>query len=201
MPGSVKSYDRAYFDFWYRDGRRRVSDAPQHARRTAFVLAAAEQLLGRRIASVLDVGCGEGTWGVSLKRLRPRLRYVGVDPSAYVVGRYGRARGIRFGSFERLAVAGLSGAFDLAICADVLHYLPDEAIEAGLPHFASRVAGVAYLPLFSRGDAMEGDLDGFLSRDARWYRRRFEEAGLTPVGLHLYAAPGLADELSALERP
>ena len=37
---------------------------------------------------------GEGAWRVQLRRLRPRVRYVGVESSAYAVRRFGRSRGM-----------------------------------------------------------------------------------------------------------
>ena len=43
--------------------------------------------------AVLDVGAGEGQWRAPLIEARPRLEYVGLDPSPYVVERFGRTRG------------------------------------------------------------------------------------------------------------
>ena len=83
----VKRYDRSYFDKWYRDPRHRVSTAAGLARKVAMVVGVAEYLLGRPLRRALDVGAGEGSWRGALRRLRPRLDYVGVDPSAYAVRR------------------------------------------------------------------------------------------------------------------
>ena len=71
-------------------------------RQAALVLSAADWLLERPARSVLDVGCGEGDWRRALEKLRPGIRYVGVDPSPYVLTRFAD-RGIRHGAFDRLA--------------------------------------------------------------------------------------------------
>src|SRR5687767_13317126 len=73
-----KTYDRSYFDRWYRDPARRVITPAAVARKLRMVTAIAEALLERPIRSVLDVGCGEGAARAHLRRLRPRLRYTGV---------------------------------------------------------------------------------------------------------------------------
>ena len=78
---SAAHYDRAYFDKWYRHPEHRVKSPQYLARQAAFVLGVAEYLLERRVTSVLDVGAGEGHWRAILRRLRPGLRYYGVDPS------------------------------------------------------------------------------------------------------------------------
>src|SRR5688500_20208272 len=78
-------FDRAYFDRWYRDPRRRVLDWAEIGRRAALVLSVAEYVLERPVRSALDVGCGEGHWRAPLLARRPGLRYLGVGPSAYAV--------------------------------------------------------------------------------------------------------------------
>ncbi|HVE79710.1 MAG TPA: class I SAM-dependent methyltransferase, partial [Gemmatimonadaceae bacterium] len=115
-------YDRSYFDRFYR-GPRRVHSADDQARRARMVLVVAEYMLGRPARSVLDVGCGEGEWRGVLRRLRPGLRWVGVDPSEYVVRRFGARRGIRLGTFAALDEAGVRGPFDVVVCAGMLNYL------------------------------------------------------------------------------
>src|SRR3954468_22707094 len=103
MPAAAgrKSYDEAYFRKWYRDPRTRVHTPDSVRRKVRMVLGVTEYFLGRKLRTVLDVGAGEGTWGAELGRLRPGLRYLGLDPSEYVVERYGRRRNIKLGSFQQ----------------------------------------------------------------------------------------------------
>ena len=197
----VKRFDRHYFDRWYRDPRHRVATPAEVRRRALLAVGVAEFVLGRPVRSVLDVGCGEGSWRAPLLRLRPRLRYEGVDASEYVVRRYGRSRAIRLGSVGELGHAGLRGRFDLVICADVLHYLEAREVERGLGHISRLLGSVAYLPTFTSADDVEGDVGAVRRRSPRWYLSRFAAAGLVPLGLDFHARSSSTGVLSALELP
>lgn len=197
----MKIYTAADFRRWYHDPARRVWPAAARRRSAAFVLALTEHLLGRPVRRVLDVGAGEGAWGVALRRLRPGLRYVGVEPSAWAVARHGRRRGLVAGRFGTLGELDLGAPFDLVLCSDVLHYVGTPELRAGLPALAARVGGIAYLETYCAEDAVEGDLRGLERRPAAWYRRRFGAAGLVQVAPQCWMRRGALAELSALERP
>ena len=196
----MKRYDRAYFDRWYRDPRRRVKTPADIARGTGLVVGVAEYLLGRPIRTVLDVGCGEGGWRQALRRLRPSVRYTGVDPSEYVVERFGKRRNIRLGSFGTLDELELDGPFDIIICADMLNYVPTPELVAGLGHVSELLGGIAYLQVYASRDEVEGDRREWHDRPAARYRQLFRDAKLTACGLHCYAGRDLAPVLTALER-
>lgn len=196
-----KRYDRAYFDRWYRDPRHRVGSQAALVRKVAMVLHAAEYYLGRPLANVLDVGCGEAPWRGQLLKFRPALDYRGLDSSDYVIERYGRARNIGRARFGDLAELRFEHPFDLIICSDMLHYVPAPELRRGLSGFAELLEGMAFLEAFTSSDAIDGDLDGYIARPATWYRRCFEEVGLRPLGGQLWIAPKLAGSLTALEWP
>lgn len=196
-----KRYDRDYFERWYRRPATRVEAPGALARKVRLALSAAEHLLGRPVRTVLDVGCGEGEWGVVLRRLRPRLRYTGVDDSAYAVRRFGARRNVRRGTVGALGELGLRGPFDLVVCCDVLHYVPTDELARGFPALAALLGdGVAYVELFTSADEIEGDLLGFHERPPSFYRRLFRRAGLAPRGLHCWVGADRAGEGGALER-
>lgn len=197
----VKRFDRDYFDRWYRDPRHRVATPADVRRRALLAIGVAEFVLERPVRSVLDVGCGEGSWRAPLLRLRRQLRYRGVDASEYVVRRYGRSRGILHGSVGQLGEVGLREKFDIVICADVLHYIGDRDVERGLAHISELLGGAAYLPTFTSADEVDGDVRSVRQRSPRWYLSRFESAGLVPLGLDFYVARSTAATLSALELP
>src|SRR4051812_3168269 len=140
-----KTYDEAYFKKWYRDPRTRVHAPEAVRRKVRMVVGAAEYFLGRKLRTVLDIGAGEGRWRAELRRYRPDVRYLGVDPSEYVVARYGQRRNIRLGAFEDLQTLSLGRGHDLIVCADVLQYVPDAALKRGVRHIASIIQGVAFL--------------------------------------------------------
>jgi SAM-dependent methyltransferase len=194
-----KTYDEAYFTKWYHDPRTRVHTPDAVRRKVRMVLGIAERYLGRNVRSVLDVGAGEGTWGRELRRARPGLHYLGIDPSEFVVARHGRRRNIRLGRFEELHRMRLGTGYDLVVCADMLQYIPDSALVRGIRHLASIMTGVAYLEAYTSGDDMEGDLDDWHPRTKARYRRIFAEAGLTPCGSHCYLTAPLADGAVELE--
>jgi SAM-dependent methyltransferase len=194
-----KSYDEAYFKKWYRDPRTRVHAPEAVRRKVRMVVGAAEYFLGRKLRTVLDIGAGEGRWRAELRRFRPDIRYLGVDPSEYVVARYGQRRNIRLGSFEDLPDLSLGRGHDLIVCADVLQYVPDAALKRGVRHIAGIIQGVAFLEAYTTGDEMEGDLEGWYHRSKSQYRRIFTEAGLVPCGMHCYLTHELAVNAVELE--
>ncbi|WP_225539948.1 class I SAM-dependent methyltransferase [Xanthomonas sp. XNM01] len=194
----MKTYDRDYFDHWYRD--QALHDPQRLARKVALAVSVAEHHLERPVRTVLDIGCGEGAWRAPLLKLRPKLQYMGFDSSEYAIARHGARRNLhyaRFGDFEYLRP---SAPVDLLVCADVLHYLPSRELGRGLRGLAELCGGVAFLETFAAEDEFEGDTVDFQARPARWYRRRLQAEGFTPVGSHCWLAPALADTASALER-
>lgn len=195
----AKRYDRAYFDRWYRDPGYRVGMRGDLERTVHLAVAVTEYVLGRRLRSVLDVGCGEGRWQPVLQRLRPGSRYAGVDPSPYVVRRFGRRRNIRQGSIDHLDGLGLDPTYDLVACCDVLHYLDRRSLERALPALATYVGGVAYLELYTSADELEGDLRGFYRRPPATYRSLLTASGLVACGLQCWVPRTRAgDRLGAL---
>lgn len=200
-PSVPREYSRAYFDKWYRDPRYRVKTARDLERQVRFVLAAADYLLDRPVRSVLDVGCGEGQWRPALRRLRPGIRYHGVDASEYAVRRFGRRRNIRLGSIDDLDSLGLPSSFDLVLCVGMLNYLTSAQLRRGLAQVEARCAGVAYLEIFTReDDGVVGDLRRRDARPAASYRRLMRSAGLVSCGMHCYVPEELRENTAVLER-
>jgi SAM-dependent methyltransferase len=189
-----KTYDRAYFDRWYR--KAGIGDAVRLRRKVALAVAMAEYHLERPIRTVLDIGCGEGAWRPPLLALRPKARYLGFDSSEY-----GARRQLHFARFGDFATLRPCPPVDLLICSDVLHYLPTRELDRGLPGLAALCGGVAFLETFAKEDETEGDDVGFHPRPARFYRRRFETAGFRFVGSHCWLSPTLAGDAAALETP
>lgn len=161
----------------------------------------AESVLGRPLATVLDVGCGEGRWQPVLGELRPDAAYLGIEPSEYAVERFGGPRNLRRGSFQELGLHVFDEPFDLVVCSDVLHYLTDEEILAGLDAFVGQVGGAALVEVFTARDPVLGDREEFHEREPSWYRRAFRDAGLVPLGLQMYVTREMGLELDAMDLP
>lgn len=194
----MKRYDQAYFDKWYRD--EQVNSPAEVRRKVVFAVAAAEYFLQRSLRSVLDVGCGEGQWLTHLRAIRPRVRYLGLDPSAYVVRQFGKTRNIRRASFGDLPSLQLTRKFDLIVCSDVLHYVEDDELKTGIREIVRLCDGIAFLEVLTKEDDIIGDLEGLISRPAAWYRKTFERAGLVHIGPYTWLGKPLQPLASSLER-
>lgn len=194
----MKRYDRAYFDRWYRQQETRVTSDAELRRKVTLAVAMAEYFIRRPIRTVLDVGCGEGAWRRHLRALRPKVSYSGIDGSDYVVERFGRSRNIVKGSFGDLPRLDL-GVFDLVVCSDVLHYVPDEELRRGIRPLAEATDGVAYIEVLTSEDDITGDLQAFIRRPASWYRATFTRAGLTSAGPYCWLSPAFRDSVATLE--
>jgi SAM-dependent methyltransferase len=194
----VKEYDRAYFDKWYR--REGFGSRVGLDRKVRYALSAAEYLLQRPVRSVLDVGCGEGAWQPALAKLRPRARYVGIDPSAYAVGRYGSRRNLRLGGMGDLDALGLDGSYDVVVCVDVVPYVSNADAKRGLDAIGRLLSGVALIELFTSSDDFGGDMDGYRRRSPSTYRAWFEAAGLERIGPNLFVGMPLSEQLTTFER-
>jgi SAM-dependent methyltransferase len=195
----LKTYDSAYFHRWYRDPRTRVTSERALERKVHLALSAAEYMLGRRLRTVLDVGCGEGRWNVALKRIRPGIGYIGVESSEYAVRTFGASRNVRRGSFGTLKSLKLRGPFDLIVCADVLQYVDAADLQPGLREIRRLLGGVAYIEAYAREDDMVGDMEGWNYRSAATYRRAFKAAGLTHCGLYCFIDADKINAVNALE--
>ena len=195
----MKAYDRIYFQRWYHDPRTRVSSGRALERKVRLALSAAEYLLGRRVRTVLDVGCGEAAWYLALRRQRRGIAYLGVDSSEYVVQRFGRRRHIRLGRFGGLRDLRLDPGWDLIVCSDVLQYLPTAEVQRGLREIRRLLGGVAFLEAYAREDDMEGDMEDWHVRTATEYRRLFRGAGLTHCGLNCFIDLRKLGGVNALE--
>ncbi|KAA2285790.1 class I SAM-dependent methyltransferase [Arenimonas fontis] len=194
-----KVYDQAYFDTWYR--QRGMGGGAALSRKVGLAVAMAEYHLGRPLQSVLDVGCGEGAWLAPLRRLRPGVRYLGVDASEYAIARHGARRNLHWLPFGDLASLTLPEPVDLLVCADVMHYLEDAELKRGLREFPRLCDGVAFLELFAEGDDIVGDTEELHWRPASWYRSLFARHGFRWAGPHCYLSAGLAARATAMELP
>jgi SAM-dependent methyltransferase len=195
-----KRYDRAYFDKWYR-GAQRVNSAAEVRRKVSLAVAVTEYFIQEPLKSVLDIGCGEGAWLGHLQALRPNVEYMGLDPSEYVVRRFGQKRNIRQASFGELPSLRIAKKFDLVICSDVLHYVAEDEIRAGIAEIARVANGLAFIEVLTKEDDIVGDLRDLTRRPVAWYIKTFADAGLISVAPYCFLAPARAAFATELEFP
>ena len=196
----MKSYDRAYFDRWYHDPQSRIHRRTALERKVHLALSATEYLIGHPVRTVLDIGCGEAPWRAVLRKLRPGLRYTGVDSSLYAVKRFGRTRGIRLGTFGTLGQLGIEGPFDLVVCSDVLHYVPSAELKPGVTALSGLLGGLAWIEVFTAADSITGDFREMKRRAPAEYERLFRSAGLVHCGLCCFVRADFGPGLTAFER-
>jgi SAM-dependent methyltransferase len=200
MSSAAKRYDKRYFDKWYRNPAHRVSTAASAGRKAAMALAVAEYYLERPVKTVLDVGCGEGQWQPIMKKLRKGIRYTGVDPSEYAVGRFGKKRNLKLGGFGDLAKLRLGMSYDLIICSNILYYVPGTELATGIKELAARLEGVAFFEAYASDEVLKGDTRMMEKRDTGFYKKLFRRNGLVACGPHCYAGNVLRDRVTELER-
>ena len=196
----TKQYDRDYFDRWYHRDETRVNSRAEVRRKVTLAVTMTEYFIRRSIRTVLDIGCGEGAWLSHLRALRPKVVYTGLDSSDYAVQRYGRTRNIRKATFGDLPSLGL-GAYDLVVCSDVMHYVPDDELHAGIPAIADAADGMAFLEVLTREDDIFGDLTGLIKRPAETYRKLFAAAEMTFVGPYCWLGPAFHNGIAEMEAP
>ena len=196
----MKRFDKEYFDKWYRHKVHKVGTRADLERQVHLAVAAAEYMLARPIRSVLDVGAGEGRWYPVLRRVRPSVRYTGVDPSAYTVERYGARRNLVLGSLDDLDTLFHERRFDLVTCCSVLNYLTHAELVRGLGQLARHTGGIAFLEIFTSADAVVGDTKEWTVNTPAGYRRLLREAGFIPCGMHCYVTDAAEENVAALER-
>ena len=199
-PTPRKHFDSGYFDKWYRHPLHRIGTQADLARLVRFALAATEYVIAHPVRSVLDVGAGEERWFPVLQKMRPRIRYQGVDSSDYVVRRFGTRRNIVRGTLDDLPALFPGARFDLVVCCSVINYMPREDVRRALRNIAACTGGVAYLEIFTTDDHVEGDTHGWHSETRAVYRRMIRDAGLLPCGLHCYVPASNTESLVELER-
>jgi SAM-dependent methyltransferase len=154
---------------------------------------AVDRLLPPRARDVLEIGCGQGGFGVRLSR---RYRYLGIEPDvrsfAVARGRLAKEGGdgaVRNGELSTLAPGEV---FDLVCAFEVIEHIEDD--RAAITAWAGRlrpegrliVSAPAWQHRFAAADEMVGH---FRRYDPSDLRRLLSEAGLEDVEVVRYGAP------------
>ncbi len=187
-------FDAAYYARFY--GRR-----PVHDRRRIAMLASGVTSLaawwGIPIRSVLDVGAGKGYWRDWLTEHRPKVRYHGIDVSAYACRRYGHEH-------ADLATWRPRRRYDLVVCQSVIQYLDDTAARRAIRVLGDACEGLMMLEAPTSADRENvidpdaTDLDVFW-RSGRWYRTHLDPH-FVQVGTGLWASRSAGIPFFELER-
>ena len=150
------------------------------------------------IRSILDAGCGIGLLRKPFKALLPRARYVGLEASEYLCGRFGWIQG----SISDFAPRK---AFDLVVCYDVLQYLSDEQAVRAIHNLSTLTRAALYVSALTTEDWRENcdrsrtDRAVHL-RSGAWYRRRLNKS-FRYIGFGIWVRKNVTAILWEMERP
>lgn len=119
-----------------------------------------------RGASVLDIGCGDGSIDVSIKQARPDVEIKGIDTMVR------KTTGIPVTPFDGATIPFTDKSFDVVMFADVLHHTNDPLV---LLREAKRVARQVVV---LKDHTCDGAFDGYTLRLMDW-------VGNAPYGVAL----------------
>jgi SAM-dependent methyltransferase len=193
----ANNFNAAYFRKFYSNASTRVVTAAEMCSRAALIAGALRQCQ-IPVRSILDAGCGMGLLRKPFKELLPRARYVGLESSRYLCGRFGWIPGSVTAFTPRKP-------FDLVVCYDVLQYLPDADAARAIVNFTKLTRAALYVSALTTEDWRENcdrsRTDGAVHlRSGAWYRRRLNKS-FRYVGFGIWVRRNVTAILWEMERP
>ena len=162
-----RSFDKAYYDRFYRDAKTRTTSRDEMAVLGKFVASFLEHM-AQPVENVIDMGCGVGNWRPIIRRHFPAASYTGVEISRYTCREYGWKHG-------SVVDHDAGAAFDLVICHGVLQYLKAGDARRAVTNLNRLCSGALFLEVLTAEDWQHNcdrsvtDGDVYL-RPASWYR-------------------------------
>jgi len=154
--------------------------AAWYAGQSGGSLTAAEAIVPQAIelaapTSVIDIGCGVGTWLSVFHRLGVG-RIQGIDGPWVDRGQL-RIPAERFATHDLAQPYASTQRFDLAMSVEVAEHLPESAAD----DFIATLAGLADAVLFSAAIPWQGGKGHVNERWADWWCARFRARGYLPL--------------------
>jgi SAM-dependent methyltransferase len=193
----ANNFTAAYFRKFYLNPSTRVV-TPAEMRSRATLIASILRQCQIPVRSILDAGCGVGLLRKPFKQLLPRARYVGLEASEYLCGRFHWTQGSIIDFAPRTP-------FDLVVCYDVLQYLPDRAAARAIANLSKVTAAALYVSALTSEDWRENcdrsrtDRAVHL-RSGAWYRRRLNKS-FRYIGFGVWVRKNVTAIMWDMERP
>lgn len=185
-----------YFRKYYGNRVTRVV-TPREMRTRARLIAAVLAQSEIPVRSILDAGCGIGLLRKPFAEVLPRARYVGLESSEYLCGRFGWTAG-------SVVDHRCKQPSDLVICYDVLQYLTDRDAARAVANLARLSRAALYVSALTREDWRDNcdrsrtDRAVHL-RSGEWYRRRLRRH-FNYLGFGVWLRKGVTAVLWDMER-
>lgn len=160
---SVQPYDKGFYDV-LRAGVIRSAEA---------IVPLVLELLPAR--SVVDVGCGEGTWLAAFKKFGSE-EILGIDGEYLDQTALSIPRGC-FKSVDLSCPFALGRTFDLAVCLEVAEHLPVESA----PEFIECLTRLAPVILFSAAIPRQGGIHHVNEQWPEYWAALFESQNFVPI--------------------
>jgi trans-aconitate methyltransferase len=193
----ANNFGAAYFRRFYLDPATRVVSSGEMRSRAA-VIASILRHIQIPVRRILDAGCGLGLLRKPLADLYPRARYSGLEASSYLCNRFGWIQG-------SVVDFAPPKPFDLAICYDVLQYLPDVEAARAIANLAKLTRAALYVSALTAEDWRDNcdrsrtDRDVHL-RSGAWYRRRLQKS-FRYIGCGVWLRRDVTATLWDMEQP
>jgi SAM-dependent methyltransferase len=170
---ALNNFSAAYFRKFYLDAATRVV-TPAEMRSRAALISSILRQCQIPVRSILDAGCGIGLLRKPFKEFLPRARYVGLEASPYLCGRF---------NWESGSVVDFAprSPFDLVVCYDVLQYLPDAQAVRAIANLRRLSSAALYVSALTtedwRANCDRSRTDRAVHlRTGAWYRRRLSKS-------------------------
>lgn len=179
---SAEWYDQLWAAEWM--DYSRFGPTRRHVRNIVHTLIAP-----LTFASVLDVGCGEGSLLAEIHQLRPGISLAGTDVSmrALTLARSLLPQGSY--SILDLEHAALPLSADLTICAEVLEHIEDDATAIANLAVMTRRYLVVVVPQGRMRDFERGDVGHVRNYSRELLSQRLEAGGFAPLAVVEWGFP------------
>ncbi|XOV83146.1 MAG: class I SAM-dependent methyltransferase [bacterium] len=163
------NFDAAYYQRYYHNPKTRAVSPEEQQRQVAFI-AAYLRYLTVDVASIVDIGCGIGTFLAHFQKEYPDAACHGVEFSTYLCEQHGW----QYGSVVDVDTPPA----DLVVCNDVLAYLDKNACAQAIHHLADLSQSALYLSVMTSEDIDNVDTEHSdmqqQPRPVRWYRKHLD---------------------------
>ena len=125
--------------------------------------------------TVIDFGCGMGTWGVAAKELGAR-RYIGIDQHKYDIS-YMQIDSSEYWENNLQLPIYIEHCYDLAICVEVAEHIPEDSVNT----LIDNICLGSEIVLFSAALPYQGGTGHINEQSCSYWVNKFLIRGYKPI--------------------